>query len=175
MVTACKRAGATTITAITPYYGYARQDRKFMNRAQPISGADVSQILEHVGVDRIATIDVHCDKIIGSVSPRTVFDNFNASVTGISYFLKEIPDKNKICIISPDAGGIARATQFHSCFKYHGYYNVSLAFMSKVRKVVNEVHKVRLIGDVQGKTCIIVDDMIDTAGTLCISAKHLVE
>jgi ribose-phosphate pyrophosphokinase len=77
--------------------------------------------------------------------------------------------------VSPDAGGIERAVALRNGFKWHGYKNVDLAYMAKVRKVINEVHKVKLIGSVSGKTCIIVDDMIDTAGTLCLAAKHLKE
>lgn len=92
----------------------------------------------------------------------------------MSYFLKEIKDKSEIVIVSPDAGGAKRAESFHKHFSYHGYGGkVGLAMMNKERKFDNKVEKVELIGNVEGKICILVDDMIDTAGTLCEAANEL--
>lgn len=101
------------------------------------------------------------------------FDNYEGSFAGLSYFLKEIPEKSNICIVSPDAGGMGRAKAFHGHFSFFGYSGVTLAMISKERKQANQVDNMTLVGNVQGKTCIIVDDMIDTAGTLCKAAELL--
>lgn len=94
-------------------------------------------------------------------------DNYEAAFAGLSYFLEEIKDKDNLVVVSPDAGGMARAKSFHSHFSKHGHDSVSLAMISKERKVANQVDNMILIGDVKGKDCIVVDDMADTAGTLC--------
>ena len=91
----------------------------------------------------------------------------------MSYILKNVEDKDKLCIVSPDAGGMHRAKQFHEHFKFHGHNQVGLAMISKERKVANQIDSMTLIGDVRGKTCVLVDDMIDTAGTLVTAAELL--
>lgn len=101
------------------------------------------------------------------------FENLEGGFIGLSYFLKNIQDKSNICVVSPDAGGMHRAKIFHSHFEYHGYRNVDFAMIHKERKEANKVDSMTLIGNVKGKTCILVDDMIDTAGTLCEAAKAL--
>lgn len=169
LVSACKRAGAASVTCTLPYYGYARQERKNKNRQVPISAADVAQILEFLGVDRIITIDLHAPAVTGCVSAKTVFEDYEAGFVGIEWFLQNMSksDLDELCIVSPDAGAIKRAKTFHSNFEKQGYSGIGLAMMHKERKVANIVESVTVIGDVQGKTCIIVDDMVDTAGTLC--------
>lgn len=177
MVSACKRAGARSVTVVTPYFGYARQDRRFNNQAVPVSSADVTQILEFIGVNRIVTVDLHCLQAQGFVSNKVVFDDYEGAFAGLSYFLdnKVIPNKDDVCVVSPDAGGMKRAKAFHDHFGYHGHDKVGLAMISKERKQANQVDSMQLVGNVEGKTCIIVDDMVDTAGTLCQAAKLLKE
>jgi len=128
-----------------------------------------------MGINRAITVDLHCTQIQGMCSAKVSFDNYDAAFTGLSYFLKNIENKDNLVVVSPDAGGIKRATAFHSHFAWHGFNNVGLAMISKERKEANKVDKMTVIGNVKGKTCIIVDDMIDTAGTLCKAADSLIE
>jgi ribose-phosphate pyrophosphokinase len=109
------------------------------------------------------------------VSPKVPFDNLEGAFAGLSYFMQEIPDKNNLVVISQDAGGLGRAKAFHKHFSYFGETSVGLAMLNKERKEANKIEKMELVGDVTGKTCVIVDDMIDTAGTLCEAAKVLKE
>lgn len=175
MVSACKRGGANSVTVVVPYYGYARQDRKFQGAVTPISGADVAQILEATGVNRIVSVDLHVSQAQGYVSSKTVFDNLEGAVSGLKYFISEIQDKDNIVVVSPDAGGLNRAKAFHKHFLWHGYHKVGLALLNKERKEANKIEKMELVGNVKGKVCIIIDDMIDTAGTLCEAARVLKE
>ena len=175
MISACKRSGALSVSAICPYYGYARADRKFNNGACPISAAEVSRMLELAGVDKIFTVDLHSLQTQGFVSSKVQFDDFVGSFTGLSYFLENIKDKDQIVVVSPDAGGMKRATSFQKNFWQHGHENVGLAFCNKERKKANEVASMTLIGDVKDKTCILIDDMADTCGTLCTAADLLKE
>lgn len=127
-----------------------------------------------MGANRLVSVDLHVSQAQGYVSPRTTFDNLEGAFAGLSYFLNEIPDKSQIMVISPDAGGLGRAKSFHKHFNYHGYEGkVGLAMLNKERKEANKIEKMELVGNVEGKTCIIIDDMIDTAGTLCEAAKVL--
>ena len=108
------------------------------------------------------------------MSAKTAFEDYEAGFTGINWFINNIKDKSEICIVSPDAGAIKRAKTFHANFEASGFKDqIGLAMMHKERKVANVVDSVTVIGDVKGKTCIIVDDMIDTAGTLCKAASEL--
>ena len=109
------------------------------------------------------------------MSPKVPFDNLEGAFAGLSYFMQEIPDKNNLVVISQDAGGLGRAKAFHKHFSYFGETSVGLAMLNKERKEANKIEKMELVGDVTGKTCVIVDDMIDTAGTLCEAAKVLKE
>lgn len=164
------------MTCIIPYYGYARQDRKFQALNMPISGADAAYLIEQMGATRLISVDLHVSQAQGYVSPRVTFDNLEGAFAGLSYFLNEIPDKSEIVVVSPDAGGLSRAKSFHKHFDYHGYQGkVGLAMLNKERKEANKIEKMELVGNVEGKTCIIIDDMIDTAGTLCEAAKILKE
>lgn len=175
MVTALRRAGAASITCAIPYYGYSRQDVKTENRAVSLSAADVGSMLEFVGVDRILTIDLHAQAVQNCVSPRTVFEDFKAGFLGIDWFIGNLDPKDDICIVAPDAGAVKRAKEFHRNFEFHSQYKdkVGVALMHKERLKANVVESVTLIGDVRGKTCIIVDDMTDTSGTLCKAATEL--
>ena len=123
------------------------------------------------------TVDLHCLQAQGFVSSKVAFEDYQGAFAGLSYFLDEkvIPDKSKLCVVTPDAGGEKRAKSFQRHFSFHGHDQVDLAMISKERKQANQVDNMVLIGNVQGKTCVIVDDMIDTAGTLCGAAKLLKE
>jgi len=115
MVSACKRAGARSVTAVVPYYGYARSDRRFSGDAEAISAGDVTQILEFMGVDRIVAVDLHSSQISAMGTPKMVFDNYNAGFTSIRYFLEHLTpeEKDNLTVVSPDAGGMSRAKAFH--------------------------------------------------------------
>jgi len=127
-----------------------------------------------MGVSKIVTIDLHAVAVSGAVTTGCVFEDYEAGFVGIDFFLKEIQEKDKICIVAPDAGAVKRAKQFHKNFEFHGFQDkIGLAMMHKERKVANQVDESIVIGDVQGKICIIVDDMVDTAGTLCKAATEL--
>lgn len=173
MISACRRAGALSVTVVSPYYGYARQDRGTKGKATPVTSADVSQILEFMGASRIITVDLHSLQTSGMVTAKCQFEDFEGAFAGLDYFLKNIEDKKNLVVVSPDAGGMKRAQSFHKHFLWHGHNEVGLAMISKERKAANEVGEVILIGDVKGKQCIMVDDMADTAGTLCAGAQAL--
>lgn len=162
MIDALKRASAARITAVVPYYAYARQDRKVSPRA-PISAKLVADFLSVAGADRIVTIDLHAGQIQGFFNGP--FDNLFA-VPVMLESLRALDDGNLV-VVSPDAGGVERARAYAKRLK------APLAIVDKRRDKPNEAHAMHVIGDVEGKTAIIVDDMIDTAGTLCASADVL--
>jgi len=132
-------------------------------------------MLEFMGVNKIITVDLHSLQAQGYVTSKCQFDNYEGAFAGLSYVLKNVENKDELVVVSPDAGGMARAKSFHSHFKFHGHDQVGLAMIHKERKVANQVDNMTLIGDVEGKTCVIVDDMVDTAGTLCLAADLLKE
>jgi ribose-phosphate pyrophosphokinase len=171
MVSTMRRSSARRITAVIPYYGYARQDRKMAARV-PISAADVARLLEAMGVDRVISVDLHCGQIQGFFGPRVPVDNLDGGLVGVSYFGNH--ELVNPVVVSPDAGGVARAKKFREWLvgKY-GVQNTGLAMIIKQRIKANEIDKMDLVGNVEGSDCIIVDDMIDTAGTLCKAAQHL--
>lgn len=173
MVSTMRRSSARRITAVIPYYGYARQDRKMAARV-PISAADVARLLEAMGVDRVIAVDLHCGQIQGFFGPRVPVDNLDGGLVGVSYFGNH--ELVNPVVVSPDAGGVARAKKFREWLvgKY-GVQNTGLAMIIKQRIKANEIDKMDLVGNVEGSDCIIVDDMIDTAGTLCKAAQHLVD
>mmetsp|Transcript_72030 Transcript_72030/g.105570 ORF Transcript_72030/g.105570 Transcript_72030/m.105570 type:complete len:376 (-) Transcript_72030:40-1167(-) len=176
-ITRClRRASAKSITAVIPYFGYARQDRKMSARV-PISASDVAMLLESAGVDRVLAVDLHCGQIQGFFH-HTPVDNLSALRDFTPYLAREILKQygdDPICIVSPDAGGVARAKQFLEALTTMSVNNISLAITVKHRSGPGEIEGMNVVGEIEGKHCIIVDDMIDTAGTLCKSAETLKE
>ncbi|SBT41349.1 phosphoribosylpyrophosphate synthetase, putative [Plasmodium ovale wallikeri] len=170
MISTCRRASAKKITAVIPYYGYARQDRKLSSRV-PISAADVARMIEAMGVDRVVAIDLHSGQIQGFFGPRVPVDNLEAQLIGLDYFTKK--DLYKPVIVSPDAGGVYRARKFQDGLNYRGISDCGIAMLIKQRTKPNEIEKMDLVGNVYDSDVIIVDDMIDTSGTLCEAAKQL--
>jgi ribose-phosphate pyrophosphokinase len=160
---ALKRASAGRITAAIPYFGYARQDRRPRSVRVPISAKLVANMLTSAGIDRVLTVDLHADQIQGFFDIPV--DNIYASPV----LLKDIKSKNhnNLMIVSPDTGGVARARAFAKSL------NVDMAIIDKRRPKANEAEVMNIIGDVEGKTCVIIDDMIDTATTLCKAAEAL--
>ena len=164
MIDALRRASASRITAVIPYFGYARQDRRVRSERVPISAKLVAEILQIAGANRIMTLDLHSDQIQGF---------FNIPVDNIyvtKAFLNHINRSkypNQI-VVSPDVGGVVRA---RALAKYMG--DTDLAIIDKRREKANESEVMNVIGNVKNKTCIIVDDIIDTAGTLCNAADAL--
>ena len=162
MIDALKRSSAKRITAVVPYYGYARQDRKVEPRV-PITAKLVANLLETAGTDRVLTIDLHAGQIQGFFDVPV--DDLFAMYVLVKY-IKGLNLENLI-VISPDAGGVERARAFAKRL------GVSLAIIDKRREVANEAKAMHLIGDVKGKVAFIVDDMIDTAGTLLEATNAL--
>ena len=164
MIDALKRSSAKTINAVIPYYGYARQDRKAAPRV-PISAKLVADLLEAAGINRIVTIDLHAAQIQGFFNIPA--DNLFGSILFVNY-IKSKNLKNPI-IASPDIGGVARARQYADKLGY------DLVIVDKKREKANESQVMNIIGDVKGKDVILVDDMVDTAGTLVKAAEVLKE
>lgn len=175
MVSTMRRASAKKINVVIPYYGYARQDRKTAPRV-PISAADVARLLETVGVDRVILVDVHSGQIQGFFGPRVPVDNLEANLVALNYFVeqKKIPLRD-IVVVSPDAGGVTRAKNFQALLSSVGVKETSLAMIIKQRKAAGEIGTMHLVGSVEGKQAIIIDDIIDTAGTLVEATKVLKE
>ncbi|PFH32250.1 phosphoribosylpyrophosphate synthetase [Besnoitia besnoiti] len=170
MISTCRRASAKKITAVIPYYGYARQDRKLSSRV-PISAADVARMIEAMGVDRVVAVDLHCGQIQGFFGPRVPVDNLEAQIIGLEYFHHK--NLQKPVVVSPDAGGVYRARKFQEGLIARGYTDCGIAMLIKQRIRANEIERMDLVGSVAGSDVIIVDDMIDTAGTLCEAAREL--
>jgi len=165
MVDALKRASARRITAVIPYFGYARQDRRPRSMRVPISAKVVANLLETVGVERVLTMDLHADQIQGFFDIPV--DNIYASPVLLSDLKsKAYPD---LVVVSPDVGGVVRA---RALAKQLG---VDLAIIDKRRPRANVSEVMHVIGEVEGRNCVIMDDMIDTAGTLVKAAEVLKE
>ena len=161
---ALKRASAKEITAVIPYFGYARQDRKAKPR-QPITSRLVADLLSVAGVDRVVTVDLHARQIQGFFDIPV--DEMEALPLLYKYFVeKNIPD---LCVVSPDHGGATRARKLSEAL------DCPIAIIDKRRPKPNVAEVMGIIGDVTGKNCILVDDMIDTAGTICAGANVLKE
>ncbi len=160
---ALKRASAGRITAAIPYFGYARQDRRPRSARVPISAKLVANMLTSAGVDRVLTVDLHADQIQG------FFDIPVDNIYGSPVLLRDIKTKNyqDLIVVSPDMGGVMRARAFAKGL------GCELAIIDKRRPKANEAEVMNIIGDVSGKNCVIVDDMIDTAKTLCKAAEAL--
>ena len=164
MIDACKRASAGRITAVMPYFGYARQDRKARPR-DPITAKLVADILTSAGADRVMTMDLHAAQIQGFF--EIPVDHLYGAPLLAKYFKNKM-DENWT-VVSPDVGSVGRARNFAS------RVNASLAIVDKRRPRANAIEVMNVIGDVQGKTCLMVDDMIDTAGTICQGAEALMK
>ncbi len=163
MLDALKRASAKRITAVVPYYGYARQDRKVAPRV-PISAKLVADLLTTAGASRILTMDLHAGQIQGFFNIPV--DNLFATPVLLPY-VRERTAGSPVAVISPDAGGVERARAFAKRL------DAGLAIIDKRRPRANEVAEMRIIGEVQDTTSILVDDIVDTAGTICTAAAAL--
>jgi len=164
MLDAMKRASAKRITAVIPYFGYARQDRKASPRT-PITAKLVANLLAVSGADRVLTMDLHAGQIQGFFDIPV--DNLYSKPVVLNYINERF--LNNLCIVSPDAGGVERARAYAKPLK------ADLAIIDKKRERANESDVMHIIGEVAGKTCLIVDDMVDTAGTLSNGASALLE
>jgi ribose-phosphate pyrophosphokinase len=166
MADALRRASAGRITAVIPYFGYARQDRRVRSARVPITAKVVADMLTTVGIDRILTVDLHADQIQG------FFDIPVDNVYGSPVLLADIEKRNypDMMIVSPDVGGVVRARAVAKQLN-----DADLAIIDKRRARANESQVMHIIGEVEGRTCILVDDMVDTAGTLCKAAAALKE
>jgi ribose-phosphate pyrophosphokinase len=162
---ALKRASVGRVTAVVPYYGYSRQDRKVAPRS-PISAKLVADILQVAGIDRLVTIDLHAGQIQGYFDLPV--DNLYAMPVLLEP-LKERMEGNELIMVSPDAGGTERARTFGKRL------NAGLAVIDKRRDAPNKAAAMNVIGDVKDKICVICDDMIDTAGTICAASEILME
>lgn len=164
MVDALRRSSAWRITAVMPYLGYARQDRRVRSARVPITAKVVANMLTSVGVDRVLTIDLHAEQIQG------FFDFPVDNIYGSPLLTRDILDQNyeNMIAVSPDIGGVVRARAVAKQLN-----DLDLAIIDKRRPKANEAQVMHLIGDVKDRTCIIVDDMVDTAGTLCKAADAL--
>jgi ribose-phosphate pyrophosphokinase len=165
MVDALKRASAGSITAVLPYYGYARQDRKVAPRT-PITARLAADLLQTAGVNRILCVDLHAAQIQGFFN--VPFDHLFALPVFLDDYLKQSFNESAV-FVSPDAGGVERARA------YSKRLGASLAIIDKRRERANESEVMHLIGDVKGRDCIIVDDLIDTGGTLCNAARAVMD
>lgn len=163
---ALRRASALRITAVVPYFGYARQDRRVRSSRVPISAKVVADMMAAVGIDRLLTVDLHADQIQGFFNMPV--DN----VYGSSIMITDILTKSYAnpVVVSPDVGGVVRA---RAIAKRIG--DAQLAIIDKRRPQPNEARVMNIIGDVSNHTCILVDDIVDTAGTLCMAAEALKE
>lgn len=164
IIDALKRACANRITAVIPYYGYARQDRRPRSARVPITSKLVAKMIDRSGADHVLTIDLHADQIQGFFDIPV--DNVYASPLLLSDIWKR---KTKdLMIVSPDVGGVVRARAIAKRLD-----DADLAIIDKRRPKPNESKVMNIIGDVSGRECVIVDDLVDTAGTLCLAAKAL--
>ncbi len=164
LIDALRRASAASITAIIPYLGYARQDRRPRSARVPITAKVVANMIASVGTDRVLTVDLHADQIQGFF--EMPMDNVYASPVLLGDIWKhEYPN---LMVVSPDVGGVVRARAVARRLD-----NADLAIIDKRRPRANEAEVMNIIGDVEDRTCVLVDDMVDTAGTLCQAAKAL--
>jgi len=161
---ALKRASAGRITAVVPYYGYARQDRKVSPRV-PISAKLVADLMTTAGAARVLTMDLHAGQIQGFFNIPV--DNVYATPVLLAYIRQQVQDGEALTVVSPDAGGVERARAFAKRL------NANLAIIDKRRVAANEVAEMKIIGEVTGKIAVIIDDIIDTAGTIVAAADAI--
>ena len=164
MIDALKRASASRITAVIPYYGYARQDRRSRSARVPITAKLVANMLDTAGADRVLTVDLHADQVQGFFDIPV--DNVYASPLLLGDVWRQ--KYENLIVVSPDVGGVVRA---RALAKRLG--DADLAIIDKRRPKANVSEIMHIIGDVSGRTCVMVDDLVDTAGTLCNAAKAL--
>nr|WP_226981112.1 ribose-phosphate pyrophosphokinase [Vibrio sp. CK2-1] len=166
MIDAMRRASAGRITAVIPYFGYARQDRRVRSARVPITAKVVADFLSNVGVDRVLTIDLHAEQIQG------FFDVPVDNIFGTPVLMEDMKSRNleDPVVVSPDLGGVVRARATAKMLD-----DTDIAIVDKRRPRANVSEVMNLIGDVKGRDCVIVDDMIDTGGTLCKAAEALKE
>ena len=164
MIDAAKRASAKSISAVIPYFGYSRQDRRPRNTRGPVSAKLVADLIETSGIERLITVDLHADQIEGFFSIPV--DNIYSSQVLLSDIWRQRYDEP--VIVSPDVGGVLRARAIARRLD-----NAGLAIIDKRREAANKSEVMNIIGDVNGKTAILFDDMVDTAGTLCNAATAL--
>jgi len=166
MADALRRASAARITAVIPYFGYARQDRRPRAARVPITARLVAGMIVTSGIDRVLTVDLHADQIQGFFS--IPLDNVYGSPVLLGDLWKQKTDD--MVVVSPDIGGVVRARALAKRMD-----DLDLAIIDKRRPQPNEAEVMNIIGEVDGKTCVLIDDMVDTAGTLCLAAKALKE
>jgi len=164
MIDALKRASALRITAVIPYYGYARQDRRSRSARVPITARLVADMIDLAGADRVLTVDLHADQIQGFFSIPV--DNVYASPILLGDVWRQKYDD--LMVVSPDVGGVVRARALAKRLD-----DADLAIIDKRRPKANVSEIMHIIGDVEGRTCVMIDDLVDTAGTLCHAAKAL--
>jgi len=165
LVDALKRASAATVTAVIPYFGYARQDRRTRSSRVPITAKVAATMISAVGTDHVLTVDLHADQIQGFFD--IPLDNVYSSPVLLADIWRYNAPEDLI-VVSPDVGGVARARAIAKRLD-----DADLAIIDKRRPRPNEVAVMNIIGDVEGKTCVLVDDIVDTAGTLCAGAEVL--
>lgn len=165
LVDALRRASAGRITAVVPYFGYARQDRRVRSARVPITAKVVADMMVNVGIDRVLTLDLHAEQIQG------FFDVPVDNIYGTPILLNDIKAQKyeNLVVVSPDVGGVVRARAVAK------QLSIDLAIIDKRRPKANMAEVMNLIGEVKDKVCILVDDMVDTAGTLCGASKALKE
>ncbi len=166
MIDALRRASASRITAVVPYFGYARQDRRVRSARVPITAKVVADMMVSVGVDRVLTVDLHAEQIQGFF--KCPVDN----IYGSPVLIEDIVESNykDLMVVSPDIGGVVRARAIAKQLN-----DADLAIIDKRRPKANEAQVMNVIGEVEGRDCLLVDDMVDTAGTLCKAADALKE
>ena len=164
---ALKRSSASKVTAIVPYYGYARQDRRVRSARVPISAKVVADMFASVGIDRVLTIDLHSETIQGFFDMPA--DNVYATKLMVDH-IKDNNERKEVVVVSPDVGGVVRSRALAKLLD-----DTDLAIIDKRRAVANQSEVMNIIGDIDGKVCIVPDDLIDTAGTLCNAADALKE
>ena len=172
MIDAAKRASAKRITAVCPFYGYSRQDRKATGR-EPITAKLVADLLSVAGADRVVSVDLHSGQIQGFFNVPV--DHLTASPVLLDYLVRE--DDPEIVMVSPDAGRVRVAERFSQLLEKRFDREVGLAFVAKRRhtSTTGQVEAMNVVGEVEGRRCVVIDDMIDTAGTVCAAADLLLE
>ena len=166
MIDALRRASVDTINVVIPYYGYARQDRKARSR-EPITAKLIANLLQVAGADRIIALDLHALQIQGFFDIPV--DHLMAAPIIANYFKNKIPDMEDVVVVSPDHGGVTRARKLADAL------NTPIAIIDKRRPKQNVAEVMNIVGNIEGKTCILIDDIIDTAGTITLGAKALKE